>query len=339
VQPHGRDVPDRFRHQARACAALGSPLYAGLLEEAARDVEAGGPLRGLTEPFAGEPGRQALPLRLLAGVHRLVLRGDLPELAAFYPSAGGRRPAAGAWPAFRHACQAPGPELDTLLRRPLQTNEVGRTAALLGGFLLVSRETGLPLRLLELGASAGLQLRWDHYRDAPWLRPLFEVAPPLDGPVAVVERRGCDLAPIDPTTPAGLLTVRSFVWADMTERLRMLDDAVEVCRRVPALVDRADAGDWLPARLAEARPGATTVVFHSVVMQYLADAALARVRSALARAAAAATAEAPLAWLRFEPGEDDPRGMEVRLRLWPGGEDRLLATATPHGRRVRWVAG
>ncbi len=279
-------------------------------------------------------------------MHRLVLRGDLPELAAFYPSAGGSLPADRAWPAFRRACAGRAQELAALLRRPLQTNEVGRTAALLGGFLLVARETGLPLRLLELGASAGLQLRWDHYRDAPWLPAMLEVPPPLDGRVQVVERRGCDTSPIDPTTPDGLLTVRSFVWADMLDRLRMLDWAVAVCHRVPAAVDRAGAAGWLPERLAEQRPGTTAAVYHSVVVQYLPEAALARVGAAISRAASAATAEAPLAWLRFEPGQPGPGdpgcgrdlpGMEVRLSLWPGGRDRLLATASAHGRRVRWV--
>jgi hypothetical protein len=47
-----------------------------------------------------------------------------------------------------------------------QTNEVRRSAVLLPGFLTIAAETGLPLRILELGASAGLNQLWDrrHYR-------------------------------------------------------------------------------------------------------------------------------------------------------------------------------
>jgi hypothetical protein len=36
-------------------------------------------------------------------------------------------------------------------------------AALIGGFLTVSAETGHPLRILEVGASAGLNLRFGHF--------------------------------------------------------------------------------------------------------------------------------------------------------------------------------
>src|SRR5436189_23159 len=43
-------------------------------------------------------------------------------------------------------------------------DEVGRCASLLPGFLTVANVTGRPLRILEVGTSAGLNLRWDHYR-------------------------------------------------------------------------------------------------------------------------------------------------------------------------------
>jgi hypothetical protein len=313
---------------------MGSSLYGRLLEAAAADLEAGGSLLRLVWPYRDEPGRLALPLRLLARLHRLVLQGELPRLARHYPSVGGTAGTEDAWPAFRRACEERLPELQAALGRPCQTNEVGRCAALMGGFALVTGETGLPLRLLEVGASAGLNLRWDHYRGASWLPALLEEPPPEVGPVEVVERLGCDVDPVDPTSQDGELTLKSFVWADMVDRLRMLEDAIQVCREVPVTVDRADGGDWLPERLAEPCRGVATVVFHSVVVQYVSDRSLARMGTALQRAAAAATAEAPLAWLRLEPGQGR---FEVRLSLWPGGDDRLLATATGHGREVRWL--
>jgi len=48
----------------------------------------------------------------------------------------------------------------------LQTNEVGRSAMLLPGFLTLARETRLPVEIAEIGASAGLNLYFDrcHYR-------------------------------------------------------------------------------------------------------------------------------------------------------------------------------
>lgn len=149
----------------------------------------------------------------------------------------------------------------------------------------------------------------------------------------VVERRGCDRAPLDATSPEGELTLLSYVWADQLERIRRLKGAAEVARRVPAAVDKEDAGAWLESSDLH-REGAATVVFHSIVLQYLSDSTVSRVLSRLAAAGRAASRGAPLAWLRLEPAAG---GYEVRLALWPGGGDRLVATAGAHGAPVRWA--
>jgi hypothetical protein len=40
----------------------------------------------------------------------------------------------------------------------------------------------------------------------------------------------------------------------------------------------------------------------------------------------------------MEPDPDNLSGpMDVRLTLWPGGEERLLARAHPHGAAVTWL--
>src|SRR5205807_91380 len=85
--------------------------------------------------------------------------------------------------------------------------------------------------------------------------------------VAVVERRGCDLNPIDATSEEGSLTLRSFIWADQLQRFRLLEGAIEVARRVPAQVERIDAVSFLERELAAPRPDVATVVYHSVFMQ------------------------------------------------------------------------
>ncbi|HEX8754830.1 MAG TPA: DUF2332 family protein [Steroidobacteraceae bacterium] len=59
-----------------------------------------------------------------------------------------------------------------------------------------------------------------------------------------------------------------------------------------------------------------------------------RISAHLSRAGAAARADAPLAWLRFELA-DPP---ELRLTLWPSGEETLLARAHPHGAWAHWLA-
>ena len=203
-------LAERFREQAGTAVQRGSPLYVALLGAAADDIVAGGPVWQLLEEHAGDPPGSVVQLRLMAAVHRLVLTGAAPELAAFYPSAGGNGPVAAAWPVFRRVVRERADVLRPLIARPLQTNEVGRCAALLPGFAAVARATGLPLRVLELGASAGLNLNWDRYRyeraaaafgpaDSPVRLPLAGPPPPA---LRVVARRGCDAAPLDPgSTP------------------------------------------------------------------------------------------------------------------------------------------
>jgi hypothetical protein len=282
----------------------------------------------------------------MAAVHRLVLVGAAPELARFYPSAGGTGPVRLAWTPFRRLLVERADDLRPLIARPLQTNEVGRCVALLAGFGAVGGRTGLPLRLLELGASAGLNLNWDRYR---FERPGAAFGPagsPVRLPLAssppaglrVAERRGCDAAPLDPADPEDRLTLRSCLWADQERRRALLDAALAVAAAAPPPVDRADAPDWLAGRLASQRPGMATVVVHSIVWQYLEPAARERVATLLHDAGARATAAAPLAWLRLEPPPPDApdRGLaELRLTVWPGGGERLLGRAGYHGTPVR----
>lgn len=339
----------QLERQLRWCRELGSPLYAGLLDHGLDDARGGGVVARLLAPWAGAREGDVPLLRLLGSVHRIVLEGGAPELAAFYPSVGGDPGRGDPWPAFRAVLERDEERIGGLMRRPVQTNEVARCAALLGGFLLVARETGLPMRLLELGASAGLNLRWDRYRyehgDSGWGDPGSPVrlvdpfpgprVPPLAVAARVVERRGCDARPVDPTGEEGRLTLLSYVWPDMSERFARLRSALEVAAVVPARVEEADLLDWLAATplLDE---GAATVVFHSIVMQYLPREGRERVAELIAEAGAAATGTAPLAWLRMEPGGATAQA-EVRLRTWPAGDERLLATARFHGPPVRWL--
>jgi hypothetical protein len=340
-------VARRLLKQAEWCEKLGSNLYSTLLRQAADDVRASGVCYAVLLGHHDDPPDSALALRFLGAVHRLVLEGKAPQLAACYPSVGGDCSCTDLWPRFRAVVQEHEPVLRELVRRPVQTNEVGRCAALLGGFLEVAGRTALPMRLLEVGAAGGLILRWDQYRyeagHEGWGHPhspvrltgVFEGAHPrFDVRANVVERRGCDASPVDPSTEDGRLTLQSYVWPDQMERFRQLAAAIDVAHRVPAQVDRGNAPEWVETALAQDVPGVATVVYHSIVWQYLSDVDRAQFERVMATAGAAATRDKPLAWLRFEPGDNVA---EVRLQLWPGGKDRLLARSGFHGRPVQWL--
>jgi hypothetical protein len=327
----------RLRTQAEHCAHLGSPLYAGLLDRAADDVEAGGPAADLLRGHEDDPADSVLPLRLMGAVHRRVLEGQLSELGPYLAP---NVLAEDAWGPFRDALAEDKGAIRELLDRPVQTNEVGRCAGLLPGFLEVATATALPLRLLEVGASAGLNLRWDRYRyesdDFRWGDPLAPVrlgfnlrgSPPGSAEPEIAERRGCDRRPLDPLGEEGRLTLLSFVWADQEERLHRLRAALEMARETPVAVEKTGAAEWVSKRLAERREGVATVVFHSIVMQYLERDEREEFERALLAAGEEASDRSPLAWLRMEPAGERA---EVRLTIWPGGGDRAIARAGYHG--------
>jgi hypothetical protein len=333
--------------QARGSAEVGSPIYAELLTRAAADLERGGPFAALVGDYPGHPVLDALPLRALGAAHRLVLAGRAPALAVFYPSVGGRFEADGAWQALLGVVETHRAEIRDALSTQVQTNEVQRSAVLLPGFLRVARATGLPLRLREVGSSAGLNLLWDRfgYELGPhrWGDPVAPLvlaadwsgpAPDLDAPVSVASRAGCDLAPIDARDPDQCLRLESFVWPDQLDRLERLRAALSVARETPPPIVRARAGEWVPAELAWLPRGQATVLFHSVIWWYLPKDERDRMTLDVQAAGARASTDAPLAWLRMEGAITSEA--ELRLTLWPGGEDRLLARVHWHGRFVRF---
>ena len=96
-------------------------------------------------------------------------------------------------------------------------------------------------------------------------------------PAEIIERKGCDLVPIDPTSQDGALSLRSFIWADQLGRLSRLDGAIEVAKQWPLEVEQMDAATFLERELDEPRPDMATVVYHSVVMQYPTEAMRSRI--------------------------------------------------------------
>lgn len=346
-------IGDLFRARAAELERAGrSRLYVELMRGAGADADAGGIVAAIFEGDPATPG--SVPeLRLLAALHHLVLSGDAPQLARHFPSAGGDAPPSQAWPAAERTIAEHEAVVRRLAQRTVQTNEPGRCVSLYGGLLWLSERHGLPIRLLEIGASGGLNLNADRFRYVVGGATLGDAASPLefaepwegtpvDDPAGaaarlrVTERAGCDMAPIDATTPDGLLELQSYIWPDEPERLARIALAADVVARHPVCVERRSAAAWLASRLADARPDALTVVWQSVVNQYLDSGERDAIRSAFAGAGGT------LAWLTLEPPVT-ARGtgsFELRCRERPedngSGEARLLARAGYHGPPVLW---
>ena len=169
-----------------------------------------------------------------------------------------------------------------------------------------------------------------HFRDYHGDRELLPVPPSVN----VVERAGCDEHPVDAATAAGRETLQAYLWPDQCERFELLEGALELARTVPARVERSAALPvWLTQRLAEPAPGVCTAVFHSIVMQYVDADERDAIAALFAQVGKQARADAPLARLAFEPAG---AFAELRLTLWPGGQETLLAECGYHGTPVRW---
>jgi hypothetical protein len=334
-----------FAQQADYCTALAAPFTALLCALLGERVDRSTALGRRLLDWPGNPAAfgDALALRLCGGLHYLVRKGAAPGLAALYPPA--------APPAAETLWQELVPVLadDALLPwldGAPQTNGVGRSAVLMSGLLVVAARFGLPLRLYELGASAGLNLQLDRYAfeldglkagdpaSPLLLKPEWKGPPPPAALMRIAGRAGVDLNPV--LLPEGRERLIAYVWPDQAQRLAQLEAAIALAAAGPPRLDRADAADWLEAKLPlMPEPGVAHVVMHSVAFHYFPEDTKQRVAAHIEAAGSAAHAGAPLAWLRFEEQPGDGR-FSLRLRTWPG-EDALLAWTHPHGKSVTWL--
>jgi len=334
-----------FTEQAMWCTRLGSPFTARLCEALAAALDPETPVGARILAWPGDPSASvdALALRLCGGLNAMVRGGQAPGLASLYPPA--------PLPEFADVRAALVEALRLAALEPWldsapQTNEVGRSAMLTAGLLVAAARFDRPMILYELGASAGLNLQLDRYSydlgglnagdpdSALRLTPRWRGPPPPAGALRIVGRQGVDLNPIDPVHDRERLL--AYIWPDQAARLAQAEAALAIARHDPPRVDMGDAADWIEAKLRPADgDGALRVVMHSIAFQYFPASVQARVASHIERAGAAATEEAPLAWLRFEKLPDDDE-CSLRLRLWPG-EDRLLAWAHPHATSVDYL--
>ena len=341
------DLSARFRRHADALVrSVRSPLYTRLMRAAADDIDAGGVVARLFTGISAPPG--SVPqLRLMGALHYLVLAGRAPTLAAFYPSAGGDQPVDAVWTVAEAVMEERFDEVRERLRRTVQTNEPGRSAVLFAGLLWLTDRHRRPIRLLEVGASAGLNLLADHYSYAvdghelgdpdsplrfvePWMPP-----PPIElertaSALHIEARAGCDLSPLDPTDPDDQLTLLSYIWPDELHRIDRMRAALSVAALDPAPVAAAPASEWLRGALAAARDDELTVIWHSVMRQYVEPEEWAAIERALAD-------HPGVVRLSMEPSPSRDARMQLTVNDPVGAPEIRLAACDDHGLPIRWA--
>lgn len=339
-----------------------APLYAMLAGRIAAEPER-------ARVLLSAPRHQRMPVLFFAAIHMSLMADPDHRLSAHYASLGGRTPNDRdrhdlAWTSFIDLLDRRSEQLEaTIAERQVQTNEVGRCAVLRAA--LATLPVDRPIRLVDLGAAAGLNLALDRYRieytdvgetgAADDLTIACEVrsgTPPPTGPIATItDRIGLDASPIDLARAEDRQWLRACVWADETERLSRLDRAIAVARREPITIERHDLRDGPFAtlqRVIDDQLDTTAVVMNSWVLAYLDDIEQQRVIDALD---ALGRHTGRLVWVCFEsvesvpglaqltPGmnRSDPASVLV-MSDWASGtrSSRLLARCHPHGHWIEW---
>lgn len=288
---------------------------------------------------------QPIPNLLFAAVKRSVASFPGSELAEHYRRlAAGQPPAPHLERAFTEFALAHGDQITGYLEtRMVQTNEVGRCAYLLPGFMTVAAENpGRPLALLDVGASAGLNLNWDQYR---YRYSSGEAYGPADSKV-VIEcdarkglpglptalpkvsfRIGIDLEPVNLSDDEEHRWLQALIWPEHGDRSTLLSAARETWLQARPTVLQGDAVELLPGALAQVPRDSALCVFHCHTLNQLSSGARERFASIL-REASTRRAVYHLA----------SEGQRVLLRRIIDGSATTLLTARRqvHGKWIAW---
>jgi hypothetical protein len=345
-----QEIRKVFDHQERACRSLGSDFVGRLCGLCAERLQKGDPISDAILNWQGDASGtgDSVPLRLMGALHALVRADKNSELAGVYPPHHSNVTVDDLWRAVSNSFTTHNDFILDRLKGPPQTNEVRRAAATMALFLEVGRQTGLPLILSEVGASAGINLHLDDFHiqlgdrhvgeasSSVKLSPKWYGNPAPEGKLEIVSRAGCDLIPVDPGLFEDRERLMSFIWADQQDRIERTAAALEIAANKTLRVEKADAIDWLARRVTKPHEGSAHVIYSTIAWQYLPKGAQMRGEEIIRTAGDRATKEAPLAWVMME-GDGEKPGAGLSMTLWPGAQTHTVGRTDYHGRWIDWV--
>ncbi|KQN80715.1 hypothetical protein ASE90_13890 [Sphingomonas sp. Leaf67] len=332
-----KDMPGPLGQHALVVRDLGSAFVAAVLGAGERQLARAPLTAALIADWPGDAAADALAMRFNGALHALARRGDDPMLGALYATRNGDFDTV-----IGSAMAAADGFIADWMQHPPQTNEVGRAGAVMAALMTLRGLYDLPVELLELGASAGLNLNLGHYAydlagvragrsDSPVrIAPEWRGSPPVARPVEIVATRGVDLRPLAAADHRARERLMAYVWADEPERAERLRHALAIAGDVPPQIACDDILRWLPAELAR-RPdkGVCRVVIHTMALQYCSPATRAAVTEAMA------ASDYPLARIGFE-WTDARDAVHLTLTTYPDGIVRHLATCHAYGHWIDW---
>jgi len=323
-----------------------SPLYEQISRRASEDPE-------LLSLALSARKSELSPNLFFGAVHYLLLRGTRHPLSNFYPSlSGSSNREDDPYPFFRSFCFEHRREIEDLIStRRVQTNEVQRCTCLMPAYSVAYQRAGKPLSIIDLGASAGLHLLWDHYgydygegkRFGDPNSPVQlacvlrgNVSPPFPTRLPLVTYRvGIDLNPIDLNDPDMILWLKALVWPEHRKRAETLNSAIELAKQIPPTVIRNDVLTVLPKVLSKVPVDTAVCITHSHVVYQFPKELRERFFSVMNDCGA----HRDIFQISYEwwPGKDKP---ELELSTFENGVKRqqLLAYCNPHGEWLQWVA-
>jgi hypothetical protein len=306
-------VCENFKVQAEYCKKMGSPFYADLLVELCELIDKDGEIGRAFSSWTGEPRPAAVALRFVAALNYLVITEQDDKLREIFPASSNTRGGSRA-DVLRYSIRKHEDLILDYLKSPPQTNEVGRSMVLLGGFLEVTKRFGQDIDVFEIGASAGLNLAFDkyYYQADGWhwgnpnsqvrFKPIWEGSPPPLGPIRVHQRKACDISPVSAATEKNRLL--SYVWPDQFERLNRIRGAIDLIAKSNFKIDAMEATDWLGLQNDNSPGTRPRVFYHSIIWQYFTEEQKTSFNAAIEMIGGKASLSSPIIWMRLEPDEN-----------------------------------